>query len=102
MLGAVLTTPEVITQIIMFVPLQLLYEISIWIAWYWERQDKKREAAARQRGTWSGAREAGVNVMRENRPASAGLHASRITYHASLFFTSPFTSPRRLVKLRYQ
>jgi len=42
-LGAVLTTPEVITQLIMFLPLQLLYEISIWIAWYWERQEKKRE-----------------------------------------------------------
>jgi sec-independent protein translocase protein TatC len=41
-LGAVLTTPEVLTQIIMFVPLQLLYEISIWIAWYWERRDRKR------------------------------------------------------------
>jgi sec-independent protein translocase protein TatC len=46
-LGAVLTTPEVITQLIMFIPLQTLYEISIWIAWYWERQDKKRETAAR-------------------------------------------------------
>jgi len=45
-LGAVLTTPEVITQVIMFIPLQALYEISIWIAWYWERQEKKREAAA--------------------------------------------------------
>jgi len=45
-LGAVLTTPEVITQLIMFVPLQALYEVSIWVAWYWERQDKKREAAA--------------------------------------------------------
>jgi sec-independent protein translocase protein TatC len=44
-LGAVLTTPEVITQLIMFLPLQLLYEISIWIAWYWERQDKKRAAS---------------------------------------------------------
>jgi sec-independent protein translocase protein TatC len=44
-LGAVLTTPEVITQIIMFLPLQTLFEISIWIAWYWERQDKKRQAA---------------------------------------------------------
>lgn len=43
-LGAVLTTPEVLTQIVMFIPLQLLYEISIWIAWYWERQDRKREA----------------------------------------------------------
>jgi sec-independent protein translocase protein TatC len=45
-LGAVLTTPEVITQIIMFLPLQVLYEISVWIAWYWERQEKKRQAAA--------------------------------------------------------
>jgi len=45
-LGAVLTTPEVITQLLMAIPLYLLYEICIWIAWYWERQDKKREAAA--------------------------------------------------------
>ena len=37
-LGAVLTTPEPITQIVMFVPLQLLYEITVWIAWYWDRQ----------------------------------------------------------------
>jgi sec-independent protein translocase protein TatC len=43
-LGAVLTTPEVITQILMAIPLLVLYEISVWIAWYWERQDKKREA----------------------------------------------------------
>jgi len=39
-LGAVLTTPEVITQIVMFVPLQLLYEITVWIAWYWERRER--------------------------------------------------------------
>jgi sec-independent protein translocase protein TatC len=45
-LGAILTTPEVITQILMAFPLYLLYEICVWIAWYWERQDKKREAAA--------------------------------------------------------
>ena len=45
-LGAVLTTPEVITQVIMFIPLQFLYEVSIWVAWWWERQEKKREAAA--------------------------------------------------------
>lgn len=42
-LGAVLTTPEVITQLIMFVPLQILYELSVLIAWYWARQEKKRE-----------------------------------------------------------
>ena len=44
-LGAVLTTPEVLTQVIMFIPLQGLYEISIWVAWWWERQDRKRKAA---------------------------------------------------------
>ena len=44
-LGAILTTPEVITQILMAVPLYMLYEICVWIAWYWERQEKKREAA---------------------------------------------------------
>ena len=43
-LGAVLTTPEVITQIIMFIPLQGLYEISIWVAYYWEKRDAKRMA----------------------------------------------------------
>ena len=42
-LGAVLTTPEPITQLVMFVPLQLLYEITVWIAWYWDRQEKKRD-----------------------------------------------------------
>jgi sec-independent protein translocase protein TatC len=44
-LGALLTTPEVITQVMMFIPLQLLYEASVWITWYWERQDRKREQA---------------------------------------------------------
>jgi sec-independent protein translocase protein TatC len=45
-LGAILTTPEVITQILMAIPLLVLYEISVWIAWYWERQDKKRQKEA--------------------------------------------------------
>ncbi len=44
-LGGVLTTPEPITQLVMFVPLQLLYEITVWIAWYWDRQEKKRAAS---------------------------------------------------------
>jgi sec-independent protein translocase protein TatC len=43
-LGAVLTTPEVITQMLMAIPLYMLYEMTVWIAWYWERQDKKRAA----------------------------------------------------------
>ncbi|HXG46780.1 MAG TPA: twin-arginine translocase subunit TatC, partial [Methylomirabilota bacterium] len=47
-LGAVLTTPEVLTQVLMAIPLQILYEVSVWIAWYWERKDRKKaEAAAR-------------------------------------------------------
>ncbi|MEO6183171.1 MAG: twin-arginine translocase subunit TatC [Verrucomicrobiota bacterium] len=40
-LGAMLTTPEVVTQILMAIPLQLLYEVTIWIAWYWERKERK-------------------------------------------------------------
>jgi sec-independent protein translocase protein TatC len=40
-LGALLTTPEPITQIAMAVPLYLLYETCIWIAWYWDRQKRR-------------------------------------------------------------
>jgi sec-independent protein translocase protein TatC len=45
-LGAVLTTPEVVTQILMFVPLQGLYEITVWIAWYWDQPDRARARRA--------------------------------------------------------
>jgi len=48
-LGGVLTTPEVITQVVMFIPLQLLYEISIWIAWWWERKERRAAGAAEGR-----------------------------------------------------
>src|SRR5262249_30286381 len=41
-LGAVLTTPEVITQVLMAIPLYVLYEITVWIAWYWERRDRQQ------------------------------------------------------------
>ena len=41
-LGAVLTTPEVITQVTMFIPLQCLYELSVWVAWYWEHPDRAK------------------------------------------------------------
>lgn len=50
-LGAILTTPEVITQVLMAIPLLILYEISVWVAWYWERQDKKLEEAEQARET---------------------------------------------------
>lgn len=46
-LGALLTTPEVITQVLMFIPLQGLYELSIWIAGYWE-QDERGKARSRR------------------------------------------------------
>jgi len=39
-LGAFLTTPEVITQVLMAGPLYLLYEITVWIAWYWAQPDR--------------------------------------------------------------
>lgn len=42
-MGAVLTTPEVVTQVAMAVPLYGLYELSVFIAWYWEKQEKKRQ-----------------------------------------------------------
>ncbi len=45
-LGAVLTTPEPITQIAMAVPLYLLYEICIWIAWYWDWKKRRTEKPA--------------------------------------------------------
>jgi sec-independent protein translocase protein TatC len=45
-LGAVLTTPEVVTQILMFVPLQLLYEVTVWIAWYWDQPDRAKARRA--------------------------------------------------------
>jgi sec-independent protein translocase protein TatC len=45
-LGGLLTTPEVITQVMMFLPLQVLYEFSVWVAWYWEHPDR---AQARRR-----------------------------------------------------
>ena len=47
-LGAILTTPEVITQVLMALPLQILYEFTVWIVWWQERQEKKRRALEEQ------------------------------------------------------
>lgn len=41
-LGGFLTTPEVLTQVMMAGPLYMLYEISVWIAWFWEHRDRQR------------------------------------------------------------
>jgi sec-independent protein translocase protein TatC len=38
--GAILTPPDVVSQLIMSVPLYLLFEMCIWIIWAWERQKK--------------------------------------------------------------
>jgi sec-independent protein translocase protein TatC len=43
-LGGLLTTQEVFTQIVMAVVLQVLFEVAVWIAWYWEWQEKRRAA----------------------------------------------------------
>jgi sec-independent protein translocase protein TatC len=45
-IGALLTTPEVITQVAMAVPLYILYEGCIWIARYWDWKKRRAEAAA--------------------------------------------------------
>jgi sec-independent protein translocase protein TatC len=45
-LGALLTTPEPFTQVIMAIALQALFEMAVWIAWYWEREERKRREAA--------------------------------------------------------
>ncbi len=49
-IGALLTTPEVFTQVVMAIVLQFLYEVTVWIAWYWERRDRRREAAEQAAG----------------------------------------------------
>ena len=47
-LGALLTTPEVFTQVVMAIVLQVLYEISVIIAWYWDRRDRKHALQAKE------------------------------------------------------
>lgn len=37
-LAMILTPPDIFTQIIMALPLVLLYEFCIWLLWYWERK----------------------------------------------------------------
>ena len=42
-LASVLTPPDIVTQVLMALPMQLFYELSVLIAWIWYRRDKKRE-----------------------------------------------------------
>jgi sec-independent protein translocase protein TatC len=48
--GALLTTPEVFTQLVMAVVLCALYELSVWGAWLIERRERLREEAAEKAG----------------------------------------------------
>lgn len=41
-IGALLTPPDVMSQVLMAVPLQLLYEVTVWIAWFWARKARKQ------------------------------------------------------------
>ena len=40
-LGALMTTPEVVTQLLMFIPLQLVYELGVCLAWHSRRKETK-------------------------------------------------------------
>jgi sec-independent protein translocase protein TatC len=42
-IGAILTPPDVVTQTLMSVPLFLLYELSIWLIFFFGRKKKKEE-----------------------------------------------------------
>ena len=44
-LASILTPPDLVTQILMALPMQFFYECSVLIAWIWYRRDRKREAA---------------------------------------------------------
>lgn len=40
-MSAILTPPDVLSQLLMAVPLQLLFEITVLIAWFWARQRRQ-------------------------------------------------------------
>ncbi|MDP6794915.1 MAG: twin-arginine translocase subunit TatC [Verrucomicrobiota bacterium] len=44
-LASILTPPDLVTQILMALPMQFFYECSVIIAWIWYRRDRKKEAA---------------------------------------------------------
>jgi len=50
-LAAMLTPPDVISQVMMGVPLFVLYEISVWISWFWYRKEQREEAAEEARNS---------------------------------------------------
>ena len=42
LLGALFTTPEVVTQLVLFVPLQALFELSVGVARLWQSRERTR------------------------------------------------------------
>ena len=44
-LASILTPPDLVTQVLMALPMQFFYECSVLIAWIWYRRDLKKEAA---------------------------------------------------------
>jgi sec-independent protein translocase protein TatC len=38
-----------VTMLLMALPLWVLYEVSVWVAFVWNRRDRKREEAERKR-----------------------------------------------------
>ena len=42
-LASILTPPDIVTQILMALPMQFFYECSVLIAWIWHRRDRKKE-----------------------------------------------------------
>ena len=43
-LASILTPPDLVTQVLMALPMQFFYECSVFIAWIWYRRDRKKEA----------------------------------------------------------
>ena len=42
-LASILTPPDLVTQVLMALPMQIFYECSIFIAWIWYRRDRRRK-----------------------------------------------------------
>jgi sec-independent protein translocase protein TatC len=49
-IGALLTTPRVLTQALMAIFLQLLFEAVVWTTWYRERSEKRRAPSSLDTG----------------------------------------------------
>lgn len=48
LVAMVLTPPDVFTQVVMALPLILLYEFCVWLLWFWERRAGERAEAVKR------------------------------------------------------